>query len=94
MLVFVDALADAVLLAVDAALLSFGQVAVVFRHVTLLAILNRGLAIFEIRGLASVELAVFHAITDALLLIFFAVVDFIHTRVTGIDDAGTCARGG
>jgi len=56
-LVFIDALADAVLLAVDSALLTLGKVAVVRRHIFLFAVLNAGFALFEVRGLLRVQLS-------------------------------------
>jgi len=46
-LILRDRMADAVLLAVDAALFCFCQVTVVLRHVTLFTVLDSGLALFE-----------------------------------------------
>jgi hypothetical protein len=47
-LVFVDALADAVLLTVDPFLFGLGQMAVVLRHVFIFAILHAGLALLQV----------------------------------------------
>lgn len=87
MFVFRDALADPVLLTIDAALLALGQMTVVLRHVGLFAVLHGGLAVLEIGRLLRVQLAAADAVGDALLLILFAAVDLINARMTGIDDA-------
>ena len=94
MLVLVDAAADAVLLAIDAALLALGEMAVVFRHVRLFALLNARFALFKIGRFLRSQRAVFHAIANALLLVFLTLVDFIDARMTRIDNAGPCAGGG
>jgi hypothetical protein len=51
MLVFVDALADPVLLTIDPFLLGLGQTAVVLRHVLLFTVLHTGLALLEVSRL-------------------------------------------
>ena len=93
MLVFVDGVADAILLAIDAVLLGLGEMTVVRRHIFLFAVLNIRLTLFEIGGLLRAQLAALDAIADALLLVFFATVDLVHARMAGIDDAGAGAGG-
>jgi hypothetical protein len=93
-LVFVNALADAVLLAVDAILFRLGQVAVVFRHVFLLAILNRGFPLLEIRRLLRVQRSVLHPVGDTILLVLFALVDLVNARMAGINYTRARARSG
>lgn len=92
MLVFVNGLADAVLLTIDASLLGFGEMPVVRRHVFLLAVLHIRLSLFEVGGLLCAELSTLNAIGNALLLVLFALVNFIHTWVARIDNSGTSAR--
>lgn len=89
--VFVDALADAVLLTIDPALLRLGEVAVVLGHISLFAILHIRLALFEVRRLLCAQFTAADAVRDALLLVLFASVDFIHTRMARIDNARTRA---
>src|ERR1700690_3156258 len=72
MLVFVDALADAVLLAIDPSLFRLREMTIVLCHILLFAILHAGLALFEVGGLIGIQFAVLHAIGDALLLALFA----------------------
>ena len=91
MLIFGYALADAVLLAIDSALLALGQMAVVLCHVFLFAILHTCFALFKIGRLLRSQFAALDAIGDALLLILFALVDFVDARMAGIDDSGTGA---
>ena len=93
-LVFGDALADPVLLAIDSSLFSFRQMAVVLRHVSLFAVLHSGFAIFEIGCLLRVQLAAADALGNTLLLIFFPLIHFIHARMTRIDNARARSRGG
>jgi hypothetical protein len=50
-LVFIDTLADAVLLAINSLLFCFGEMAVVSGHVFFLAILDAGFALLQIAGL-------------------------------------------
>lgn len=88
MFVFIDRLADAVLLTVDAVLFGLGQMAVVSRHVFLFAVLDGGFALLKIRGLLRAQLAAGNAIGNALLLVSFASIDLIYARMTGIDDSG------
>jgi hypothetical protein len=91
-LVVRDTAADAVLLAVDALLLGLGQVTIVRGHVGFLAILNRRLALLEIRGLLRAQSSICHAIPNALLLVAFATVYLVYPRMSGINHAGSRAR--
>jgi len=92
MLIFVDALAHAVLALVETFLLSLGQVTIVSGHVFLFLMLNALFALFQMRSLFWRELATLGAIRDALLLIRFAAVNFVHARMTRIDLSRTCLR--
>lgn len=92
MLVFVNALADPVLLTIDAFLFGLRQMAVMSRHIFLFAILYGGLALLEISGLLRIQLAALHAVRDALLLIFFAAIHLVHTRMSRIDNARPRSR--
>jgi ABC-type glucose/galactose transport system permease subunit len=85
--VFRDALADAVLLTIDYPLLCLGEMAVILRHVSLFAILHAGLAIFQVGSLLRGRRFVLHAIANALLLVFFARVNFVNPRMARIDNA-------
>jgi hypothetical protein len=91
--VLVDRLADAVLLAVDASLLGLREMTVVRRHIFLFAVLDARLTLFEVGGLLRAQLAALDAIGNAPLLVFFALVDLIHTRMARINDARSGARG-
>src|ERR1035438_10124168 len=86
MLVLVYALADPVLLTIDPFLLGLGEIAVVLRHVLLLAVLHTGLALLEIGRLLRVQFAARDAVANALLLVFLATVHFIDPRMAGIDN--------
>jgi len=87
-LVFVDTLADPVLLAIDPALLAFGQMAIVFRHIFLFAVLHTRFALLKIGRLLRSQFAALDAIGDALLLIFFPLVDLVDAWMAGVDNAG------
>jgi len=89
MLVFVDALAHVVGFFVELVLVLLGQVAVILGHVALFIVLQALLAAFEVGGLTRSEFAVLDPVRDAVLLIGFAAVDLVDTRVPGIDLAGT-----
>ena len=90
-LVFVDTLADAVLLAIDTTLLALCQMTVVLCHVSLFTVLDAGFALFEVGSLLRSQCAILNAVADALLLIFFALVDFIDARMARINNARTSA---
>lgn len=94
MFVSVDRAADAILLAVNAALLGLGQMAVVRCHIFLLAFLYASFALFEIGGLLRRKLAIFHAFANALLLTGLTTIHLIDAGVLGIDDSRTGARSG
>ena len=87
MLVFVNRLADAVFAVIQVALLGLGEMAIVLRHVFLLGLLQIGFAVLEICTLLRIQLAVFDAISDALLLASFATIDLIDARMARIDHA-------
>jgi hypothetical protein len=93
-LVFRDALADPILLSVDAALLRFRQMPVVCGHIFLFTVLDIGLAVLEIRSLLRIEFPAADTLPDALLLVFFTLIYFIHARMTGIDNARARSRSG
>jgi len=83
-LIFVDALADPVLLAIDPALLGLGQMAAVLRHISLFAVLHVGFTLFQIGRLMRVQFSVLDAIANALLLVFLR-ADSLHSRADGRD---------
>jgi len=93
-LLFVDAPADAVLLAINSLLFCLGEVAVVRGHVLLLTVLYAGFALLQIAGLFRAQGAVVDAVGDAILLASFAAVYLIYPGMAGIDDARSGARGG
>jgi len=77
---------------IELALVFLRQVAVVFGHVFLLVILQPLLALFKMRSLSRSQLAILHAIGDAVLLIGLALVDLIDPRMSGIDLIWSGAR--
>ena len=87
MLIFSYALADPVLLTIDPFLLGLSQVAVVFRHICLFAVLHVGLAVLQVGRLLRVQLSTADAIPDALLLVFFTRIYFVDPWMAGIDNA-------
>src|SRR4029077_6785645 len=92
--VFVDAAADAILLAIDPLLFGLSQVTVVRGHVFLLTVLHAGLALLQIAGLFRAQGAIVDAVGDAILLASFAAVYLINPGVARIDNARSSARGG
>ncbi len=92
MLVFVDAFAHPILPVVEVSLLSLGQVTIVRGHVLFFLVLNALFALFQTRSLSGRELAALDAIPDALLLIGFAAVNFVHAGMTRIDLSRTSLR--
>lgn len=92
MLIFVDALAHAVLPLVEMFLLGLGQVTIVSGHIFLFLMLNALFALLQMCSLFWRELAIFDAVGDALLLIRFAAVNFVHARMTRIDLSRTSLR--
>ena len=81
-----DAPADPVLLAIDSSLLGLGEMAVVLRHIRLFTVLHAGLAILQVGSLSRAQRAILDTVANALLLVFLAVVHFVHTRMAGIDN--------
>ena len=77
---------------VELALILFRQMAIVFGHIFLLVILQALLALFEMRGLSGLQLAILNSIGDSILLIRFAAIDLVDARMTGIDLPGSGAR--
>lgn len=88
--------ADAVFPTVQITLFLLCQVAVVFGHVRLFAVLQIGFACFEMRSLPWRQRAIPYTIRDAPLLATFTAVHFINARVTRINDswAGALLRSG
>jgi len=93
-LILIDALADAILLTIDPVLFRFGQMSVVRCHVSLLAVLHAGFAVFQIAGLLRAQRTILDAVGNAILLVGFATVYLIDPRMAGINDARSGARGG
>jgi len=92
-LVLVDALADAILLAINPILFCFGEVTVVRRHVFLLTVLHVGFAFLQIAGLFRAQGAVLDTVGDAILLPGFATVHLVHPGMARVDDTRSGARG-
>ena len=88
-----DPFAHVVGFPIELPLIFLGEMAVPLRHIFLLVLLQALLAALEVGGLARRELCIFHAIGNPLLLVSFALIDLIDSRVSGIDVAGTGARG-
>jgi hypothetical protein len=86
-----DGAADAVLPAVQPALLGLSQVAVVFGHIRFLAVLQSGFAGFQTGRLPWLKRAIFHPIGDTPLLTGFPPIDLIHAWMTRIYDASAGA---
>ena len=80
-------MADAVLLAIDTALLCLCQVTVVLRHVSLFTVLDGGLALFEMGRLLRSQFSVGDAVSNALLLIRFPSIHLVDPRMSRIDNA-------
>jgi len=93
-LVPVDAPTDPILLPINSVLLGLGQVAIVRRHVPLLAVLHAGFALLQIAGFFRSQGAVLDAVGDAVLLVGFAAVYLIHAGMARIDDARSGTRSG
>ena len=73
-----------VLLAVDLILFRLGQVAIVIRHIPLFFVLDMVFSLFQVLGFLRTERAVLDAVRNSLLLILFAAVYLIHTRMVRI----------
>jgi hypothetical protein len=84
MLVFGDARAHVIGLAIELALVLFGEVAVVFGHVFFLVVLEALFAAFETCGLSGSKLSVLDAVGNAPLLVSLAPVHLIDARMAGI----------
>lgn len=74
-LVTVDPFGFLVLLLLDGFAVLFGQVAVVLRGHASLFLIDAGFLMLEVAGFAGGELAALDALSDAVLLIFLALVD-------------------
>src|SRR4029077_13636673 len=84
-LVLVDALAHVIRFAIELALVFFGQMAVVLRHVFLFVILQTLFAVLQATGFPGSELATLNAVADAVLLVLFALIHLIDAGMTRID---------
>ncbi len=93
MLVFVDALADPILLTIDPFLLRLGEMAVVLRHVLLFTLLYTGLALLEVGRLLRIQFPALDAVPNPPLLVLLALVYFIDPWMAGIDNARARTRG-
>lgn len=91
MLIRVDALAHVVGFAIELALVLLREMAVVFGHIALFIILQALFTALQPGSLPGRELAILYAIGNAILLVCFAAVDLIHTRMAGIDLASSGA---
>ena len=87
-----DFVVNVVLEAIEVSLLLLRQVAVILGHVALFLILNTGLFSFQMSGPPRSYLAILDFVADFFLLILFAAVHFIDTRMAGVDVSGACAR--
>lgn len=74
-LVAVDALGLLVLLLVDERFVGLGEVAVVLSAHSLLFFVDAGFLVLELCSFARGELAALYALSDAVLLVLFALVD-------------------
>ncbi len=92
MFVSVDSLAHAIRFVVELTLVLLGEMAVVFRHVSFLIVLQALLAMLETGRLSGPELPILYAVGDAVLLPGFTPVDLIHTRMAGINVSRAGAR--
>jgi len=86
-LIPLDTPADPILLPINPALFSPGQMPIVRSHVRFLAVLHGRLALFQMRGLLRGQRPFGNAIPDALLLIRFTSVDLVHSRMSRIMNA-------
>ena len=87
MLVSVDPLAHAIRLVIELTLVLLREMAVVFRHISFLVVLQALLAALETSGLSGPELPILHAVRDAVLLPRFTPIHLIHSRMTWINVA-------
>src|SRR5579862_294352 len=85
--VFVDAVADVILAAIQLVLLRLGQMTVVLGHVSLFLPLHAGFTPLQVGSLVRTQRTVLDSVGDALLLVSGARVHFIHTRMARIDDS-------
>ena len=85
MLVFVNALADVILLAIDFVLFGLGEMTIVFRHVALFLVLYVGFPVLKIPGFSWAQRPVLDAIGNSLLLNFFAAIYFVHAGMARIN---------
>jgi|SRR5579872_1461927 hypothetical protein len=86
-LVRVDALAHAIRFAIELTLVLLREMAVVFRHISLLVVLQALLAAFHAGGLSRPQLAILYAVRNAILLSGFTPVHLIHSRMPWINVA-------
>lgn len=89
-LIAMNAAADAIFAVVQVALLGFGQMSVVSRHIFPLRLLQLGFAFFQMRRFFRAQRAVADATSNALLLTSFAAVDLVDARVARIFHARAC----
>ena len=90
-LVFVDALAHVICFVVELALVLFGQMAVVLRHVFLLVALKPMFAALQAFGFPRRKLTALYAVCNALLLACLTPVDLVDAWMFGINLAGSAA---
>jgi hypothetical protein len=76
-LVAIDATGFLVLLRMDGPAILFCQVAVVLRTHAALFLVDTGFLVFQVRGLTCGQLAIFDAVTDAVLLIDLSLANVI-----------------
>src|SRR5260370_1834885 len=92
-LVFVDALADPILLTIDPFLLRLGEMALLLRHFLLFTLLYNSLALLDFRPLLLIQFPALHAVPNPPFLVLLALVYFIDPWMAGIDNARARTRG-
>src|SRR5271166_4724725 len=75
-LLAVDRIGRAILLAIDLTMLGWGQMAAVGRAIGFHFMIDRGFTAFQVRSFAGRQLAALHALRDAVLLVFRPLAHF------------------
>jgi hypothetical protein len=92
MLITIDAPAFPILFPVKLAVFGTSQMTAVFLEVCCLLLLDFIFTVLQLCALLCGQRAVAQALVDALLLVLLALVDFIHTGMPRIFDAGSRLR--
>ena len=77
---------------IELTLVLLREMAIVFRHISFLVVLQALLAAFQTGGLSGPELTILHTVRNAILLTSLTPIHLIHSRMTWINVARAGAR--